>query len=454
MKKKVEFVEVVVLFLFILATSISGWATWELYLEYVSSGQVISGLFLISFLTIAVAISNLMEVRLSEHGGFAVDTFFIIATILNLPFPFSSLCVYLGEALTEFFKKKALIRKFFNVSQFTLNATLISLFISQFIKPGKFDLTFGNLLLFVFAAFLFTSVNSILHSIVVSLSTKKKITDAWSSLAPYPINFSPLVAMGIIGILFAYFASIKSYYGAILSVFPLYLLYVLFKRTAMLEETLSGALKSMITALEAKDPYTADHSKRVAEYSRKIAEKLGLPLMEINRIQQAALLHDLGKIATPEEVLYKPDKLGHFEWKLISRHPEEGASILATIPLLEDIKDYVLHHHERANGSGYPNRKKAEEIPLGAQIIAIADAYDAMRSPRPYRSPFTIEEALRELNQSKAYQFSPEIVAKLKEVVAENLHLENRPIPVCYLPDYLPEIDLVDKEPPQIKSDA
>ncbi len=434
MNKKVEFVEVVVLILFILSILISGWAGWELYLQYKSSQQGRLDFFVIFLFTVSIAISNLMEVRLSEHSGFAIDTFFIIATLLNLPFPYSSLCVFIGETLTEFFKKKALIRQVFNVSQFTLNATLVSLFVSQFIKPGKFNLTFRNLSLFIAAAFFFTSVNSILHSIVVSLSTKKRLVDAWLLLAPYPINFYPLVAMGIIGILFAYFASIKSYYGAILSAFPVYLLYLLFKRTAILEETLSGTLKAMTTALEAKDPYTADHSKRVAEYSRKIAEKLGLPLTDIKRIEQAALLHDLGKIGTPEEVLYKPGKLGYFEWKLISRHPEEGASILASIPLLKDIEDYVLNHHERANGSGYPNRKKAEEIPLGAQIIAIADAYDAMRSPRPYRAPFSPETAIRELTQSKAYQFNSEILSKLKEVIVENPHLEERPLPVCVLP--------------------
>lgn len=450
MKKKIEVVEVIVVLLFILSTILAGWGAWKLHLGYSLTNQGKPSLFLLGFFALAIALSNLMEVRLSEHGGFAVDTFFIIATLLNVTFPFSSLCVYLGEALTEFLKKKALIRKIFNVSQFTINATLISFFVSQFIKPGKFNLTLGNLLLFTVAAFLFTSVNSILHSIVVALSTKKRITDAWSSLAPYPINFTPLVAMGIIGILFAYFASIKSYYGAILSVFPVYLLYVLFKRTAMLEETLSGALKSMIVALEAKDPYTADHSKRVAEYSRKIAEKLGLPLTDIKLIEQAALLHDLGKIGTPEEVLYKPNKLGYFEWKLISRHPIEGALILASIPLLKDIGDYVLHHHERANGSGYPNRKKAEEIPLGAQIIAVADAYDAMRSPRPYRPPFTTEGALKELTQSKAYQFNSEIVNKLAEVVAENPHLEERPIPVCSLP----EIEVEEHEPAKKQLDA
>lgn len=451
MKKRIDLVSVYVGLLFVVSLWLASRGLLELYLQYKYAGSLVSYLSLqILFFSVTIFISVLMEVRLSEHGGFSLDTFFIIPTILNLPNVFVPLCVFAGEAIGEFPKEKPLIRRIFNVSQFTINATLISFFVSQFIKPGKFNLTLGNLLLFTVAAFLFTSVNSILHSIVVALSTKKRITDAWSSLAPYPINFTPLVAMGIIGILFAYFASIKSYYGAILSVFPVYLLYVLFKRTAMLEETLSGALKSMIVALEAKDPYTADHSKRVAEYSRKIAEKLGLPLTDIKRIEQAALLHDLGKIGTPEEVLYKPNKLGYFEWKLISRHPIEGASILASIPLLKDIGDYVLHHHERANGSGYPHRKKAEEIPLGAQIIAIADAYDAMRSPRPYRPPFTTEGALKELTQSKAYQFNSEIVNKLAEVVAENPHLEERPIPVCSLP----EIEVEEHEPAKKQLDA
>jgi len=387
------------------------------------------------FLLAVVALANLFEVRLSEYGGIALDSFFIVSCLLNLEFPLAGLCVFLAELVSEPLKRKPLVRTLFNISQFTIDTHLISYALYQLsFKPGYFNLSSSNLILFILIMLAFFAINAFLHSLVVSLFEGARPTDFLIYKTPGKINFAPLVGMGIVGILFAYLAP-RTIPGALLSLFPLYLLYTVFKRTAMLEETLSGALKSMVNALEAKDPYTADHSRRVAEYAKKTAEKLGLPLTEINRIEQAALLHDLGKIGTPDEVLYKPGKLGYYEWRLIVRHPVNGASILESIPLLKEIKDFVLHHHERANGSGYPQRKKKEEIPLGAQIIAIADAYDAMRSPRPYRGPFTVEEALREISQSKAYQFEKLIISKFKEVIVENPHLEERPTPVCPLPD-------------------
>lgn len=426
MKKRVLLGWFVVLFLFVVSIALSSWA-------FIYFKEEISVVFVVLLLVIAFA--NLFEVRLSEYGGIALDSFFIVSCLLNLNFPLAGLCVFLAELFSEPFKRKQTVRTLFNISQFTIDTYLISYALSRVsFKPGNFDLTFPSLAIFAFTTLAFFTINAFLHSLVVSLFEGAKPADLLFYKTPGKINFAPLVGMGVIGILFAYLVT-RNLAAALLSLFPLYLLYAVFKRTSMLEETLSGALKSMVTALEAKDPYTADHSRRVADYSKKIAEKMGLPLSEIIRIEQAALLHDLGKIGTPDEVLYKPGKLGHYEWKLIARHPVDGALILETITLLKDVKNFVLYHHERANGSGYPHKKTKEEIPLGAQIIAVADVYDAMRSPRPYRRPFTIEEALQEISHCKAYQFDPDMISKFKEVIAENPHLEERPTPVCPLPD-------------------
>lgn len=169
-------------------------------------------------------------------------------------------------------------------------------------------------------------------------------------------------------------------------------------------------IKALATALDARDHYTHGHSQQVTEYAVAIATDLMLSKEEIERIRDAGLLHDIGKIGISDAVLLKPGRLTDEEYEAIRQHPEIGKKILAPVRSLQDKIPLIYHHHERFDGSGYPEGLKAEQIPLGARILAVADAYQAMTSDRPYRKALPQEVAISELEKGKDRQFEAKLV--------------------------------------------
>jgi HD-GYP domain-containing protein (c-di-GMP phosphodiesterase class II) len=164
-----------------------------------------------------------------------------------------------------------------------------------------------------------------------------------------------------------------------------------------LQRSIGQSLLGLANALEAKDPYTRGHSERVGEWSRRIAAGLGLPGPEVETIAQAGLLHDLGKIGVPEAILRKRGPLDAGEWSVMRRHPVIGAQIVAPFDCLAGAAVVIRHHHERRDGSGYPDGLVGDAIPLGARIVAVADVFDALTSERPYRAALPLEAALEHL---------------------------------------------------------
>ena len=168
---------------------------------------------------------------------------------------------------------------------------------------------------------------------------------------------------------------------------------------------------SLASAIDAKDKYTKDHSSSVSRYSVALARAINLPEKEIERIKLGALLHDIGKIGIPEDVLTKPSKLTDEEFKIIQQHPTIGVEkILEPNPLLHDLIPIVKYHHEQWNGKGYPSNLQGEDIPLAARIVAIADTYHALISDRPYRKGMTVEKACSILEEGAGIQWDKELV--------------------------------------------
>lgn len=166
-----------------------------------------------------------------------------------------------------------------------------------------------------------------------------------------------------------------------------------------------STVEALATAIDAKDPYTYGHSRRVARVSVAICAELGMTKERIRNVELASFLHDIGKIGTPESILQKPGNLRPDEYEKIKEHPAKGAEILSTIAELEEIVCWIRHHHEWYDGNGYPARIAGEEIPLEARIIAIADAFDAMTSDRPYRKGMPTETVLKIMEQFACVQF-------------------------------------------------
>jgi putative nucleotidyltransferase with HDIG domain len=184
-------------------------------------------------------------------------------------------------------------------------------------------------------------------------------------------------------------------------------------------------LKLMAEAVDLRDPYTAGHSQRVAHYARLLAKALKLSPAEVDTIESGALLHDLGKIAIPDSVLFKPAALDQREREIIGTHPVIGANLLRNLHSMDDIVPCIMHHHERIDGSGYPDKLLGDAIPFGARVIAVADTFDAMTTDRPYRRALALERAVAELQRIAGTQLDARAVEVFLDLIAQG---EVRPL--------------------------
>jgi putative nucleotidyltransferase with HDIG domain len=178
----------------------------------------------------------------------------------------------------------------------------------------------------------------------------------------------------------------------------------------LLEQSALEAIESLNATVEARDPYTAGHSQRVQKIALAIGEALGLPRSRLESLRLAGLFHDIGKLRVPDAVLTKPGPLTAEEYDLIKRHPEDGAEIVGHLGRLRDVLPFIRHHHERWDGAGYPEGLAAEEIPLEAAIVGLADAWDAMTTERPYSRARSADEAAEEIRRARGTQFAPAVV--------------------------------------------
>lgn len=186
------------------------------------------------------------------------------------------------------------------------------------------------------------------------------------------------------------------------------------------ERGYEDTLEALGAAIDLRDSQTSGHSKRVAAYSTKIAKELGATEQELKTIARGAWLHDIGKLATPDAILLKPGALTEEEWRIMRQHAEIGYDLVKRIPFLADAAEIILTHHERWDGSGYPQGLKATDIPFGARIFAVADTLDAMTSDRPYRSKLSFEEAQEEIRRGSGRRYDSQVVNAFLTVAVEN----------------------------------
>ena len=189
------------------------------------------------------------------------------------------------------------------------------------------------------------------------------------------------------------------------------------KKTAELENLSVHVVQALAEAIDAKDNYTNGHSTRVAEYSKEIAKRYGYSPERQEEIYMMGLLHDVGKIGIPDEIINKPGRLSDEEFAIIKEHPEKGAKILSSVPEMPKLVTGARWHHERFDGRGYPDGLKGEEIPEEARIIAVADAYDAMTSSRSYREKMPVENVISELKKGMGTQFDERFAKIMLEMI-------------------------------------
>jgi ribonuclease P protein subunit RPR2 len=192
-------------------------------------------------------------------------------------------------------------------------------------------------------------------------------------------------------------------------------------RAQELQRSYMATVRALSNAVEARDAYTGKHAERVAAYGLAIARAAGLALADDPQIEFGFLLHDVGKVAIPDAILYKPDPLSPEERQLMSRHPVIGWEILRDIEFLGDAKHVVRSHHERWDGTGYPDGLAGEAIPHAARVFAVADTFDALTTDRPYRPASPIAEARARIEAGAGTQFDPDVVAAFARVPDEHL---------------------------------
>lgn len=263
----------------------------------------------------------------------------------------------------------------------------------------------------------FFGVNLVLISTGISLKTGMQRAEILGALRPTAYWVSLLV-LTLLGFTMAYLLALKSWFGLALLVLPFWMARRTFRVYVELAEAYTSTVRSLVTAIEAKDPYTRGHSERVADYAHRLAERMGLPKNEVDLIERAALLHDVGKIGISLDTLVSPEKLNQDEVNAIREHPVLGSDLVADVEFLSDIVDIVRHHHERCDGAGYPDGLVGERISVPARILAVADAYDAMTSDRAYRPRMTDSQAREELLRVAGSQLDGEIVSRFTQMLA------------------------------------
>jgi HD-GYP domain-containing protein (c-di-GMP phosphodiesterase class II) len=194
--------------------------------------------------------------------------------------------------------------------------------------------------------------------------------------------------------------------------------------TSAVEKETLNTIYALASTIEARDPYTYGHSRKVRAYAVSLAEALELPADKVAVVSHAALLHDIGKIGILDGILNKAGRLDDQEMELIKTHPNLSRTIVGHIPSLTPCLPAILHHHERWDGNGYPSGLAGEAIPIEARILTIADTFDAMTSLRPYRSPLSPDEAIEELKRCAGSQFDPELIEVFLPIALASVHEE------------------------------
>ena len=354
--------------------------------------------------------------------------------------------VSLVQALVNAFtpKRKPLLKAAFNAGSLSTSA-FVAGELFRLAAPQRGDIA-ATLAAVTVSALGYFLVNTSLTASVIAISEKKSVLEVWrTNYAWMPVNFLATAAQGAA---LALASQALGVFGVLVFTLPLavawysFRLYmskshevrarnaelqsvndVLRRTNDRLEESHLSVIGALIGALEAKENARAAAAAQTMHNAVAVAERLGLAEDEIAAVKLGALFHDIGTIGVPETILRKPAALDEHEWAEVKAHASIGANLLAHVPMLERVRPIVLSHHERYDGTGYPRGLSEDQIPLAAQIIAVADAYQAMTQERPYRAALAAKDALRELRANAGTQFNPVVV----EAFIATLSGERRP---------------------------
>jgi HD-GYP domain-containing protein (c-di-GMP phosphodiesterase class II) len=377
-----------------------------------------SWIWAFAVLTVLSIVLEFIAVELPRGGEVSVATIGHIATILLVPAPFAAISVGFAVLVEELIHRRPIQRIAFNTACHVLTISLASLAVSLIGDPRVLIAERDHLALVtmvVVVSVVYHLVNDVLMSAIVALSTGRPLlylirTNGRSTV------FAEAGA-GVIGVLFALIWVIEPLWTTLLAI-PGAVIARSLQYIRQLERETRSAVGSLAQVVDDRDGSTFRHSARVAGHAVAIATELGLDEDLVELIEQAASVHDLGKIGVPDRVLLKPGPLTAEEQTTMWLHTEIGSRILGQFHLFRSGAEIVLHHHEAFDGSGYPKGLAGEAIPLGARVVAVADALDAMSSDRPYRDALSHAETISRLRAGAGRQWDPRIVDAALTLIA------------------------------------
>ena len=370
-------------------------------------------IFFLAISTFAEFIPVDLPVSGAVSIGFPIDFVLILVYGPALAMLITALGALIGEIIEK--ERRSWYKIIFNASQFALSAGLAGI---AYQKLGGVvgAINLANYIIpAIICALTYYFINSSLFVMVIHLAEGISLWSIWKTKLKGIIT--TYIALAPIGFIMAMIYVTIGIWGIILFFFPLILARRSFELYTKMRKVYLETIRALAAAIDAKDPYTKGHSERVAETSVALAQELNLSDRDIENIEYTALLHDIGKIGIADNILGKNSSLTKKEFGKIKKHTIMGAKIIEPVDFLKNSYKAIYHHHEKYNGKGYPDGLKSEDIPLSARIIAVADAYDAMGSDRPYRKKLNHNKILRELKEQSGKQFDPEVVKVLISVL-------------------------------------
>lgn len=370
-------------------------------------------------LTLAIGIVDTYRVRLPYKAENSVSMSIAFAMVLLFAPGLACWAAAIAAYLADVYLRKPWYKALFNSANAALSFGLAGLAYQSVYDSSELLLgSARNIMAMLFSMVICLVVNTLTVSTIIGLLNRQSPWRVW-----WANNHGVLVqllTLAPLGSLIAIAYSQTPYgLGVILLLLPLGAVYYSLRSYQQLRDQTRYTIEALAEAVDKRDPYTFQHSQRVAEYVKKIAERLNLSPGEIESIIWAASIHDLGKIDIPEGVLSKPTPLEDDEWGIVRKHSAVGADIVDRISFHPTARGIIRHHHERFDGSGYPNGIAGDMIPLGARILAVADAFEAMTSDRPYRPALSYQAAVAELKAGRGTQFDPMIVDTFLTILEE-----------------------------------
>jgi len=341
---------------------------------------------------------------------------FLASIVVFAPFSAVMAVAVVSAFSTIVLSKQSLFKALFNISQAVLAVGAAALLYQLLLPSSWADLPVRSAISYVgfpALAVAFFAVNIGLASIAIALIRQQPVMQVLQQvIGPRGSNLVYDLLASPIAIVLAMLYSSHFILGILIILLPLLLIRYSYLSKLQLEEANRDLLKVLVKAIETRDPYTSGHSLRVAALSKAVAQDLNLPKRKVDEIETAALLHDIGKIdSVYEAVIRKPHDLTDHERVLIKTHATKGADLLQSLSSVSsEVIRAVRHHHERYDGTGYPDGMRGEEIPLAGRIIMMSDSVDAMLSDRPYRRALSITKVRSELIRCSGTQFDPELV--------------------------------------------